>query len=149
MNISPDPEKEHAIVDVVLRDEVWESASAACKAQALRVFQARQRFRRLTRWAAPLAALGIAATCGVYWLSRPLPTKHQVARGSTQLPVQSDKPHDLSDQALVGLFPPGSCFIAEIDGQKELIFPDPNVERVFLSDVGARARSLLSVTESH
>jgi hypothetical protein len=30
-------------------------------------------------------------------------------------------------------FPKGSCFIAEVDGKKELVFFDPKVERDFVA----------------
>jgi hypothetical protein len=142
MNRNPDPAKEDAMVDAVLRDESWDSASAAFKAEALRVFRAQQGLRRRTRWTGSIVALGVVATAGIYWLNRPLATDHQLAKRSSEVSPDPVKPHDLSDKALLDLFPPGSCFIAEIDGKKELIFLDPRVKHRFVSEVDSPAPSL-------
>jgi hypothetical protein len=43
----------------------------------------------------------------------------------------------LTDDELLALFPAGSCFLAEVDGKKKLVFFDPEVEREYVSDAGA------------
>ena len=48
-----------------------------------------------------------------------------------------DKPRYLTDQELVAKFPKGSCFIAEVDGKKELVFLDPKVKRTYVARSGA------------
>jgi len=42
---------------------------------------------------------------------------------------------------LIALFAPGSCFLAEVDGKKKLVFYDPNVERQYVCDPGAQPAS--------
>jgi hypothetical protein len=37
----------------------------------------------------------------------------------------------ISDEELLAIFPPGSCFYAEVDGQKILVFTDPEVRKRF------------------
>ena len=55
-----------------------------------------------------------------------------------RLPKAPDKPRHLTDAELVAAFPKGSCFIAEVDGRKELVFLDPQVERTYVARSGVR-----------
>lgn len=129
MRMNTDPERDDALVDAMLGDENWQTASAALKAEAMRTFGARQRIRRLTRWASGATALA-AVIAGVgLWFGRSAPAPRQVAMTKVEAPKIPDKPGRLSDAELVAAFPKGSCFIAEVDGRKELIFFDPKVER--------------------
>jgi hypothetical protein len=47
----------------------------------------------------------------------------------------TDQTRYITDEQLVSSFPPGSCFIAEVDGRKELVFFDPAVERRYVAGV--------------
>ena len=143
MKTNPDPENEDALLEAVLRDEGWQAANTAGKSAALRVFQARQRVRRLARWGGGAAALAVVAVCAAHWLSGP------VAESSGRLavihpknpPAQPEKSKYLTDGELIALFPPGSCFLAEVDGRKKLVFFDPQVERQYVSDPAAQSSS--------
>ena len=42
----------------------------------------------------------------------------------------------LTDDELLALFPEGSCFLAEVDGKKEQVFLDPEVQRQYVSEAG-------------
>jgi hypothetical protein len=136
MKTNPDPENEDALLEAVLRDDGWQAANAAGKAAALRVFQARQRVRRVARWGGGATALAVVAVCAAHWLAGP------VAESSGRLaviqsknpPAQPERSKYLTDGELIALFPPGSCFLAEVDGQKKLVFFDPQVERQYISD---------------
>ena len=153
MNTNPDPGD--PLLDAILRDENWQQTSAACKAQALEKFQAHQRTRRLTRWTGGVLATVLVLTCGLHWLilppsQMPIPLRavvqqvavpsrlpnatplQQMAKDAKATPIQSPKPEYLSDQELLAAFPAGSCFLAYVDGKKELVFLDRNVERQYL-----------------
>ena len=52
--------------------------------------------------------------------------------------MERNEPRYLTDGELLALFPNGSCFLAEVDGKKELIFLDPEVERQCMSEAGRR-----------
>ena len=39
----------------------------------------------------------------------------------------------ITDEQLVAAFPPGSCYIAEVNGQKQLFFRDPKVKEQFFN----------------
>jgi hypothetical protein len=138
MRLNPDPEREDALLDATLRDETWQAASAAFKAEAVRTFRTRQRVRRLTRWAGSVAVLAAVLAGVVHWFGRPSPAPRQVMVALTQAPKAPDKPRHLTDQELVAAFPEGSCFIAEVDGRKELVFFDPEVEHTYVARLGVR-----------
>ena len=40
---------------------------------------------------------------------------------------------ELNDEELLAIFPEGSCFIAEVDGRKKLVFHDPAVRAKFFN----------------
>ena len=135
MKTNPDPHDEDALLEAVLRDDSWQTANAAAKAQALAAFQTRQRLRRLTRWGGGVAALAVMAAA-TYWMIGPAAQTPQ--RLALKVTAPQSKPVKyLTDQELLALFPPGSCFLAEVDGQKKLIFFDPKVEHEYVSDAGA------------
>jgi hypothetical protein len=138
MKTNPDPGHEDALLEAVLRDDGWEVANAVGKAKALGVFQTRQRIRRLTRWAGGLAALAVAAVFAVHWLAGPAapPTRLLALKPPEPPPAKSEMPIYLTDSELLALFPEGSCFLAEVDGKKKLVFLDPKVERQYISEAG-------------
>ena len=136
MKTNPDPNHEDPLLDAVLRDDGWQAAHAAGKAAALGVFQARQRLRRWTRLAGSLAALAVAVACAAHWLATPTgQNPRQYAIQTT--PPKPEKSIYLTDAQLLALFPEGSCFLAEVDGRKKLVFLDPQVKREYISDAGA------------
>ena len=139
MRMNSDPERGDPLLDAMLRDESWQTANAAAKAEALRTFRARQRLRRLTRWAGGMAA-SAAVIAGVgYWFGRPVPAPRQFALKQADVPKTPDKPRQLTDAELLAAFPKGSCFIAEVDGRKQLIFFDPQVEHTYLARPGVQS----------
>jgi hypothetical protein len=133
MKTNPDPERDDALLDAVLGDEGWQASSAAFKAEALGTFRTRQRQRRLTRWAACAAVVAVAGAGAMHWLGGPAPKPQEVAVIRPEPPKVAARPRYLSDAELLASFPAGSCFLAEVDGQKELIFLDPNVERTYVA----------------
>ena len=120
----------------MLRDESWEAASATFKAEALRTYRIRQRVNRLTRSAGSVVVLVVVFAGLTHWFSRPAPAPRQVAAALTAIPRAQERARQLTDQDLVAAFPKGSCFIAEVDGKKELIFLDPAVERTYVARAG-------------
>ena len=135
MKTNPERE-EDALLSAVLQDESWQTTNAAFKAEALGAFRARQRVRRLTRWSGWMAALAAVVACGVHWLGRPVVFPPQMAAQPHEAPRESGKQRYMTDEELVASFPEGSCFLAEIDGKKKLIFLDQTVERQCVSRVG-------------
>ena len=135
MKMNPDPDPENALLEAVLRDDAWQAANAAGRAQALGVFCARQRLRRWSRRAAGLASLALAAACLAHWRAVSWPgTGARLAESAPARRASAEKSIYLTDGELLAMFPTGSCFLAEVDGKKKLVFFDPNVERQYVSD---------------
>ena len=138
MRMNPDPERDDALLDALLRDENWENASAAFKAEALGTYRRRQRVRRLGRWAGSVAALAVVMAGILHWAGRPAAGPRQMTMAHQATTGAPDKPRQLTDAELVAAFPKGSCFIAEVDGKKELVFFDPEVARSYVAASAAR-----------
>jgi len=138
MKTNPDPGPADALLEAVLRDDGWQAANAAGKAEALGVFQSRLRMRRASRWAGALAALAVAAMCAARWLAVPAAPPRQLLAMKQAAPSTGNlkKSIYLADDELLALFPEGSCFLAEVDGKKELVFLDPEVQRQYVSEAG-------------
>jgi hypothetical protein len=136
--MNPNPEREDPLLNAVLKDEFWQTTDAACKTEALAAFRARQRVRRLGRWTGCVVALAVAVVSGVFWFAHPVgvPVLPRMATKPSETPREPGKPRYLTDDELVASFPEGSCFLAEIDGQKKLVFLDPEIERRYVSRAG-------------
>ena len=133
MKTNSNPEPDDGLLDALLRDDEWQSANAAFKAEALGAFRARQRVRRVTRWASGLATSLAVLAATWHWFRRPVVSPRPDAVAQLPLPKAPDKPRYLTDKELLAAFPKGSCFIAEVDGKKELVFLDPALQRVYIS----------------
>jgi hypothetical protein len=133
MNTNLDPEGEDRLLKNVLGDKTGPPGGAALKAQVLAAFRARQSLRRLTRWAAGVAAAAAAITCLVYWAGSPLPPRMSLVQNPSQPPGALARSSFLTDAQLLASFPPGSCFLAEVNGHKELIFLDGDAQRRWLA----------------
>lgn len=132
MNSNLDPEEE-GLLNVVLRDEGWQTLGADLKRQAVVAFVAHRRWRRARRWAGLGLALAVLVACAVHWVgqrpSTPIEVTTTQGKGASEPPAV----HFMTDQELLASFPKGSCFIAEVDGKKELIFLDPKAERTHMA----------------
>jgi hypothetical protein len=138
MRTHSDSDRDDTLLDALLQDEDWQAASAACKAAALRTLCVRQRIRRLTRWTGSVAALAAVIAAVAHWFGpRPL-APQPVLVAHIQAPKTPAKPRQLTDTELVAAFPKGSCFIAEVDGEKQLIFFDPKLARTYVAQPGLR-----------
>ena len=133
MKTNRDPEPDETLLDSVLRDEQWQAADATLKAQAMGAFQSGQRVRRIRRLAGFAAVLGVAMVIALRFSVPSSPVQIQSAAAPAGEPKSIERARDLTDEELLASFPEGSCFIAEIDGRKELIFLDPAVERIYVS----------------
>ena len=139
MKTNSDSERDDAVLEAMLRDEDWKAASATFKAEALGTFRARQRLRWLTRWAGGAAAVVAVIAGAMHWFGRPEPAPRHSTLMQAEVPQAPDNPRFLTDEELVAAFPRGSCFIAEVDGKKELVFFDRKVERAYVARSGVRS----------
>ena len=138
MRTNFDPEEANALLEDMLRDEQWQAASAAIKAEALSILRTRRTKRILTRLGGVLAVIAFLGVSAGHWLRRQETDQRQIAALPRSNPNAVEKLRPLTDAELVGAFPEGSCFIAEVDGKKELIFFDREVERTCVAKSGVR-----------
>jgi len=136
MKTNRDFEGNDPLLDAVLGDENWQTANAACKAAAVETFRGRQRVRRAMRWTGCVVALAATVACGVYWLGHSAAVPPQMAAKPPDAPKETLKSRSLTDAELIASFPEGSCFLAEIDGKKQLVFLNQEVERRYMATVG-------------
>ncbi len=139
MKINSDHTRDAVLIDAVLQDDDWQAANAAFKARALGSFRARQRVRRVTRVAALSSACLLVLAVALHWFGRPAALPRMNLTSHIEPPKSPAHPRSLTDQELLAAFPKGTCFIAEVDGKKLLVFLDPQVKRAYLSDPGESA----------
>lgn len=144
MNEKPTDPKEKLLNDV-LQDESYPAFHDRLKRQALAEFRRGYFLRKVasvSAWAAALAAL-IAGS--FFFRSKPaativnppvatnietppLPEKHGPTAGT---PAPQAFP-TLTDEELIASFPPDTCFLAEVDGRKVLVFRSDELRKQFL-----------------
>jgi len=126
------------LLNDLLADSGYNRFRADLKQQALGAFR-RARFWRRTCTAGAFAAVACLAVGTLLWQTQragsPTRTVHNVApaesvpvpRGIAPVPPSNASIHieTISDEQLLAAFPPGSCFLAELNGQTILVFHDP------------------------
>lgn len=135
MNIDPERKAKEALLDAVLKDDVWQTTDQELRTLAVDAIRGHRRRRRLRRMAA--VALGLMAVIGLALRGpRSWPTAALAPVTAPTDPSSapsSHRDHYLSDDELLSQFPPGSCVLVEVDDRKHLVFLDRHVERVHLA----------------
>jgi len=144
MRTNHDPEENDPILEAVLRDDEMQAGMASAKDEALRAFRGHHRNRQLVRRAISLAGLAVFVGVATHWIrinqtptaakrSMPVRAEKQVRKGTLETQAAAESKQGLTDEELVAAFPKGSCFVAEVDGKKRLIFFDPAVEHAYVA----------------
>jgi hypothetical protein len=110
------------LLDSVLADESWQALKVTLKNEALAVLAARKSRRRWIVKGTNIAAIAFGLAIVVWlWPAR----QRQVAVASAPSPSAAGAHAEfISEQEMLALFPPGSCVLAEVDGEKQLVFFD-------------------------
>jgi hypothetical protein len=101
--------------------------------------RARRAFRRRRLIGRVLAATPVILAAGLLVMIWIPPTESDAPPHGAAgvLPVEpmvierAEQARSLTDDGLLELFPEGSCFLAEVNGRKVLVFHDPEVKRRF------------------
>ncbi len=133
MKTNPDSQPNDDLLEAALHDDAWQLASADMKAGALQAFHVHQRVRRVRRWVGGVAACAAIMTCFLLWWRIPTAPQRPTAPPLARIALPPAEARQLTDQELVASFPPGTCFIAEVDGKKELVFFHPEAERTYIT----------------
>lgn len=135
MNVDPERKANEALLDAVLKDDVWQTTDQELRTLAVDAIRGHRRRRRLRRMAA--VALGLMAVIGLALRgSRSWPAAALAPVAAPTDPSSAANPlrdRYLADEELLSQFPPGSCVLVEVDDRKQLVFLDRDVERDHLA----------------
>jgi hypothetical protein len=129
MNNQLDDEGQGKLIHRVLTDDNWDAFDAQLRNDALQTFAAAKRRRRFAYLTAQVAAiLVLAGGLTAILLHHPQPAPSSGSAMAAE--VEKDAaalPNTISEEQMLAMFPRGSCLIAEINGEKQLVFLDPKM----------------------
>jgi len=124
MKTNREPNEIDGLLNAVLADDEWHALNRSLKREALTAVGATRRRRRLLIWMAQAAcATGLLVGTG-WWLLPPAPGHGPVATISGQSTSPGTGKQFVSEEEMLAMFPAGSCVVAEVNGQKTLVFFD-------------------------
>ena len=119
-----EPNDADGLLNAVLADADWQALNCSLKGEALATVGAVRRKRRWRLSVVRVAAVAVLVIAAVWWLHSPAQNPGP-ATGAPGPSVRSDLGDIfISEDQMLAMFPPGSCVVAEVDGQKELVFLD-------------------------
>jgi hypothetical protein len=124
MKTDREPNDIDGLLNAVLGDDEWRTLNGALKNEAVAAMGATRRRRRLLfrmGQAACAAALLIGAG---WWLLPPAPGHGRAVTMSGQPTLPGTGKQFISEEEMLAMFPAGSCVVAEVNGQKTLVFFD-------------------------
>jgi hypothetical protein len=133
MNKPASPSDQTDLLDAVLSDEHWNAVSSSIRHEALQVVQRRRKQRKVRiAMLQAFCLLGVLSSV-VYWsvISARQTKTANLPQHETQTTAIGNggnadlKSHLISEAQMLAMFPPGSCLLAEVNGQKELVFLEP------------------------
>jgi hypothetical protein len=116
--------KADALLDVVLADAPWQTLNSSLRCEALAALGVRRRKRRMRFWLGQAACAAAILLAAAWWLAPTPPNAGRAARKSGPPVLRDPKTQFISEEEMLAMFPPGSCVVAEVNGQKELVFFD-------------------------
>jgi len=128
MNNEP-PENKRRLLDDVLREDSFNDFNQALKQQAFGTL----RQARMVRRFATASSVVIVACLVVVGLQVGAKKSAGFPNNQPSVNTVAGKPAEISEQQLVAMFPPDSCFVAEVDGKKVLVFRDPDLRAQYLN----------------
>jgi len=112
------------LLNAVLADDDWHALNSSLKREALATIGVARRRRRLRLWTGRVACAALLLI-GAVWLLRPPAPGPAAAASSSGIPASPAAGIQyISEEEMLAMFPPGSCVVAEVNGQKELVFFD-------------------------
>ena len=119
-----EPNEIDGLLNAVLADDDWHALNRSLKREALAAIGvARRRRCLLFRVGPAVCAAALLAGAG-WWLLPPTPGHRPVATISGQPTSPDAGKQFISEEEMLAMFPAGSCVVAEINGQKTLVFFD-------------------------
>ena len=119
-----EPNDVDGLLNAVLADDDWRALNCSLKREALTAMVAERRRRRLRLWLGQAACAAVLLVGAESWLRPPAPVHALVARRSGQPASPGAGERFISEEQMLAMFPAGSCVVAEVNGEKELVFFD-------------------------
>jgi hypothetical protein len=119
-----EPNDVDGLLNALLADDDWHALNGSLKREALAVMGAAKRRRRLRLWFGQAACVAALLVGAAWWLRPPTPGTAPVAETSGQPGSARAEEQFISEEEMVAMFPTGSCVVAEVNGQKTLVFFD-------------------------
>jgi len=119
-----EPNEIDGLLKLVLADDDWRALNGSLKREALAAMGAARRRRRLRLWLGQAACVVTLLVGAAWWLRPPAPGRAPVAVTSGQPASARAEAQFIGEEEMLAMFPAGSCVVAEVNGQKTLVFFD-------------------------
>jgi hypothetical protein len=139
MNNEPSDQKRRLLNEVFRTDSI-DSFSVQVKERAWAEFLRARFVRRIALISSAAVAMSALVAGGLLFRAsernkaRSLATMPVRPESKRPTPVHAEAPTNdatLTDEQLLAFFPADSCFIAEVDGRKILVFRDPEIKQKY------------------
>ena len=126
---SPDVKE---LLEDVIHDSSFVEHDLVSRERATSAFRNKKRNAFLRRITLIAASIVILATASYFYYSRP--ARMELTITKPPQPMQTEGPENVSsnlltDAQLLAVFPAGSCYLAEADGRKVLVFRDEKIKK--------------------
>lgn len=125
------PKNKQRLLDDVLREDSFAEFNGQLKRQALGALQRARLVRRIVGISSVATVAACIAIAGL------VAVRSSSSSRLNQSPVlaaaRSASPIEISEEQLVKMFPPDSCFVAEVNGKKMLVFRDAKLRAQYLN----------------
>jgi hypothetical protein len=117
------------LVDTALSDEGWDVCRTRLQTEGLAALRAKRRYRNSLKWVGQLAILCVL--CVVAWraingprtLSEPQAHVNSIVSNPPEAGVHPGNADlYITEDQMLAMFPKGSCVMAEVNGEKQLVF---------------------------
>jgi hypothetical protein len=112
------------LLNAVFTDDSWQAWNSSLKSQALAAIGSKRRKQRVRVWLGRVACAVVLLVGAGWWWHSPAPIPAPVARSSGQPASPGTGDQFITEEQMLAMFPADSCIVAEVNGQKELIFFD-------------------------
>ena len=128
MNNLNDPTESNGLIDRAITDETWSDFDSRLRDRALHSFTTAKRRRRARRLAMQICAVLMLAAAAAFVSFRKNPSSKTEVVSNLSRPAASAAARSvITEQQMLEMFPPGSCLLAEVNGEKQLVFLDPKL----------------------
>lgn len=124
MKNNREPNDVDGLLNALLADDDWHALNSSLKHEAVAAMGMIRRRRRLRLWLGQAACAAMLLAGAAWWLRPSAPDGVPLAETFGQPVSAKTEDKFISEEEMLAAFPAGSCVVAEINGQKTLVFFD-------------------------